>query len=141
MKNKNKELVKHKTFWQNFYDTISCSQLPHNFLTPDILKTVDLFEPYGEGNSQLNFYTEKVKIVDANLIGTDKSHLKLTLQCGGTKWPALYWNAADKIKRDFDIGHTVDVIYQVTRNVFNGMENTQLIITDLCRSGEHEIIS
>ena len=65
------------------------AQLPHNYLSPDILKIVDLFEPYGESNASLNFFTDKVKIVDANLIGTDKTHLKLTILCGGTKWPAL----------------------------------------------------
>ena len=117
------------------------AQLPHNYLTPEILKTVDLFEPYGEGNPGLNFYSQNMKIADATLIGNDKSHLKLTLLAGGTKWPALYWNASEKIKRDFDIGDSVDVIYQVSRNIFNGMETTQLIITDLCRSGEHEIVS
>ena len=116
------------------------AQLPHNYLSPDILKIVDLFEPYGESNASLNFFTDKVKIVDANLIGTDKTHLKLTILCGGTKWPALYWNASEKIKRDFDIGDTVDIIYEVSRNIFNGMENTQLTIVDLCKSGEHKIV-
>lgn len=116
------------------------AQLPHNYLSPDILKIVDLFEPYGESNASLNFFTDKVKIVDANLIGNDKTHLKLTILCGGTKWPALYWNASEKIKRDFDIGDTVDIIYEVSRNIFNGMENTQLTIVDLCKSGEHKIV-
>ena len=116
------------------------AQLPHNYLSPDILKIVDLFEPYGESNASLNFFTDKVKIVDANLIGTDKTHLKLTILCCGTKWPALYWNASEKIKRDFDIGDTVDIIYEVSRNIFNGMENTQLTIVDLCKSGEHKIV-
>ena len=116
------------------------AQLPHNYLSPDILKIVDLFEPYGESNASLNFFTDKVKIVDANLIGTDKTHLKLTILCGGTKWPALYWNASEKIKRDFDIGDTVDINYEVSRNIFNGMENTQITIVDLCKSGEHKIV-
>ena len=66
--------------------------------------------------------------------------MKLTILCGGTKWPALYWNASEKIKRDFDIGDTVDIIYEVSRNIFNGMENTQLTIVDLCKSGEHKIV-
>lgn len=117
------------------------AELPQKYLTQDIIKISDLLEPYGELNPSLNFLTKNMKILNASLMGkTEKMHLKLTLCCGSQKWPAIYWSSSDKLKRDFDIGDSVDCIYQFERNYFSGMESYQLIISDMARSGEHEII-
>lgn len=114
------------------------AQLPHNYITSDMLKTVDMFEPYGDSNPKLHFYSQGLKILEINLIGNDKSHSKLTLQCGATKWAALYWNSFEKVKKDFDVGDTVDIVYEFTRNTFNGIESIQFNIIDLCRSEENK---
>ncbi|MBR5581223.1 MAG: single-stranded-DNA-specific exonuclease RecJ, partial [Treponema sp.] len=56
------------------------AEIPHDYLTPNLLKTIDLFEPYGEGNPQLLFFSRKLKIVSADIIGKgEKKHLKLVL--------------------------------------------------------------
>lgn len=107
------------------------AELPQNYLKPEILEVVDRFEPYGESNPQLTFLSRGMKIVDAIVIGKTRTHLKLTLSYGSNKWPALYWNAVDKFKTEFDIGDYVDVLYQITRNDFNGTVTPQLIITDI----------
>ncbi|AEE16520.1 single-stranded-DNA-specific exonuclease RecJ [Treponema brennaborense] len=111
------------------------AEIPHEWLTPDLLKTVDLFEPFGEENPPLFFFSRKLKIIGADILGkTEKKHLKLTLAGGKTKWPALYWSAAERLGTDFNVGDTVDVLYQVNRNTFNGMETAQLIINALEKS-------
>lgn len=110
------------------------AELPQNYLKPEILKIVDKFEPYGEGNPVLTFLSRKMKIVSADIIGKTKTHLKLTLSFGENKWPALFWNMAEKLKTEFDVGDYVDVLYQITRNEFNGSVTPQLIITDMHRS-------
>jgi single-stranded-DNA-specific exonuclease len=69
------------------------------------------------------------------LIGKPEAkHVKLTLDTGKNKWPALYWQAAEKVKRDFDMGDTVDLVFNLNRNWFNGQETPQMIVTDLRRS-------
>lgn len=111
------------------------AELQPKYLTPDILKTIDLFEPFGEANPPLLFMTRKLSIVSADIIGkTDPQHLKLTFACGGTKWPAMFWKESARLKRDFDAGDTVDVVFQITRNTFNGIENLQMIISDIQKS-------
>jgi single-stranded-DNA-specific exonuclease len=57
--------------------------------------------------------------------------VKLTLDTGKFKWPAVYWNAADKINVDFKMGDEVDLVYRVNRNWFNGAETPQLMVEDL----------
>ncbi len=108
------------------------AELPHDYLSPELLKLVDTFEPYGEGNAQLNFMAKSVKIIGADLMGkTEKQHLKLTLNCGAYKWPAVFWQASDRLKRDFDIGDTVNAVFQINRNTFNGVENAQMVLLDV----------
>ncbi|MBO7485868.1 MAG: single-stranded-DNA-specific exonuclease RecJ [Spirochaetaceae bacterium] len=110
------------------------AELPPNYITPDLLKLVDTFEPYGECNPQLVFLAKKLKIFAADLIGKDASHLKLTLSCGSTKWPALLWSGAERFKRDFDIGSYVDIVFNINRNTFNGVETPQMILLDIKQS-------
>lgn len=110
------------------------AELPQNYLKPDILEVVDRFEPYGESNPQLTFLSRKMRIIDANIIGKIKNHLKITLSYGANKWPAMYWNSVEKLKTEFDVGDYVDVLYQITRNEYNGSITPQLIITDMHKS-------
>lgn len=113
------------------------AQLPHQYMTADLLKITDMFEPYGEKNPPLNFMICDTKILSADIIGKgEKLHLKLTLDCGKHKWPALFWNAADKLNKDFSVGEKIDAVFQVNRNVFNGVESPQIILTDVIRSSE-----
>jgi single-stranded-DNA-specific exonuclease len=60
-------------------------------------------------------------------------HVKLTLDTGKFKWPAIYWNAAERVKVDFDKGDTVDLVYTVSRNWFNGTVTPQIMVRDLKR--------
>ncbi|MDR3334106.1 MAG: single-stranded-DNA-specific exonuclease RecJ [Treponema sp.] len=111
------------------------AELPHAYLTPDIFKVIDRFEPYGEGNEPLLFMARGLKITDLNFMGkTEAKHVKLTLDAGKYKWPAVYWQAADKVKREFDKGDMVDLVFRVTRNNWLNSDTPQLIITDLQRS-------
>lgn len=111
------------------------AEIPHDYLTPNLLKTIDLFEPYGEGNPQLLFFSRRLKIVGADIIGKgEKKHLKLVLAGGKHKWPALFWNAAERLGKDFVLGETIDVVYRLERNLFNGMETAQMIIQEAEKS-------
>jgi single-stranded-DNA-specific exonuclease len=105
------------------------------FLTTGLFELVDRFEPYGEANSPLSFLARGLKVTDISLMGKPEAkHVKLILDTGKVKWPAIYWQAVDKVKRDFDKNDTVDLVFTLNRNWFNGSETPQLIVTDLKRS-------
>jgi single-stranded-DNA-specific exonuclease len=113
------------------------AELPHSYLTPDILNLVDCFEPYGEENEPLIFTSRNLKVVEISLMGKPEAkHVKLMLDAGAVKWPAVYWQAVEKVRKDFDLGDQVDVVFRVTRNWYNGKETPQLVISDLKRSGQ-----
>jgi single-stranded-DNA-specific exonuclease len=115
------------------------AELPPSYLTPDILKIIDRFEPFGAENDPLTFLVRKVKVQDIQFMGKHGvKHDKLTLDTGKNKWTALYWSAADKVKKDFDINDQVDLVFKITRNFYNGSETPQIIVTDLKRSREED---
>jgi single-stranded-DNA-specific exonuclease len=112
------------------------AELPHDYLSPDLLKLVDRFEPYGSENSQLVFMTKKIAVKDINFIGKPEAkHVKMTLDSGKYKWPALYWQSADRVtNKEFGISDKVDIVFNLTRDYFKGNETPQMMIIDLKKS-------
>jgi len=110
------------------------AELPPPYLKPEILKLVDRLAPYGSGNPPLLFMTRGIKVTDLNLVGNGAKHVKFTVSAGSYKWPALYWKASEKVKREFDEGDTADILYEVSRNYYRGYEIPQLVIKDLKRT-------
>jgi single-stranded-DNA-specific exonuclease len=111
------------------------AELPHEYLKPELSDLVERFEPYGEGNPPLVFMAKGVPIAQADIVGKqEKSHLKLVLDFGKHKWPALWWNAAGKFGREFGASDKLDVAFKLTRNYWNGMETPQLVILDAKRA-------
>ncbi len=108
------------------------AEIPLTYLSPDLIRVVDLFEPFGEGNPPLSFLSRGLKVAHCELIGRrELNHLKLLFDAGKTKWPAVYWNAAAKFPGEFTVGDTVDIVYRLSRNSYGGGENLQLIVLDL----------
>jgi len=117
------------------------AELPHDYLKPDIAAVSERFEPFGEANEPLVFLSRNVPIADVQLVGKkEQNHLKLTLDFGKHKWPALVWDGAQRLQRDFSFdydskkGDRIDLVFKVTINRFNGMEQPQLEVFDLRRS-------
>nr|WP_062327740.1 single-stranded-DNA-specific exonuclease RecJ [Treponema endosymbiont of Eucomonympha sp.] len=105
------------------------AELPHSYMTPELLKLADRFEPYGHENPALHFLVKGAKIAAADIMGkTERKHLKLTLQCGSYQWPALFWGEAERYGRDFTKGDLLDAVFTVKRETFNGTEKPELIL-------------
>lgn len=113
------------------------AELPHAYVTPELIHISRLFEPFGEENDPLVFCSKQVSMIDAQIVGKNgKNHLKLTLDFGTYKWPAMLWDGADRLERDFSFrnGDKVDILYKVTMNYWNGEERPQLELYDIRRT-------
>lgn len=110
------------------------AELPFEYMSPELLNLVDSFEPFGQGNPNLKFLVKNAKIISADVMGkTEVQHLRLTIDCGKYKWPAIYWKAAERLNRDFTVGDKVDIVFEATRNLFNGNETPQMNIVEMER--------
>lgn len=113
------------------------AELPHTYVTPELINICRLFEPFGEENDPLVFCSRQVSMIDAQVVGKNgKNHLKLTLDFGTYKWPAMLWDGAERLERDFSFrnGDRVDILYKVTMNYWNGEERPQLELYDIRRT-------
>lgn len=95
----------------------------------DIMPQLDCLEPVGSENPQAVFISKGVQVVRAKAVGRDENHLKLTLKGNNS---AVF----DAIA--FRQGHwskvlppTIDIVYTIERNFFNGNIYTQLNIRDI----------
>ena len=108
------------------------AELKPEHLTPDLINLVELLEPYGEGNPPLIFLARGLSILEASVMGkSEVQHLRLLLDSGAYKWPAVYWSGAERLSRDFSLGDRVDVVFRMGRNYFQNRENLQLTILDI----------
>ena len=66
------------------------------------------FEPCGHGNEKPVLLSRNVRVTDARAVGSDRSHLKLTLKDGPVTWPGIAFS-----KADLELSETVDVVYSL----------------------------
>ncbi|MBQ1948851.1 MAG: single-stranded-DNA-specific exonuclease RecJ [Treponema sp.] len=108
------------------------AELPAEYITPELLNTVNLFEPFGEGNNDLIFLAKALKIQDMVAVGkTERQHLKIIFDCGKYKFTGMFWGEGERMNRDFSTGDKVDVLFNITRNTYNGNITPQMILIDM----------
>lgn len=108
------------------------AELPVSFLTPEIFNLLDTFEPYGNDNEELVFFSKQIKVIDAMKVGKkDPMHLKLTFECGKFKFPGMFWGQGNRLNSDIKIGNSYDILFTMNKNYFNGISTNQLIIKEL----------
>jgi len=110
------------------------AELPPKYLTPDLEGVVRSFEPYGQANPELRFLARSLFLEKVDFIGKEQNHLRLLLTGGGYKWPAVFWNAADRVPAEFSLHDRVDAVFEYTRNFYNGNDTVQLVLLDMRRS-------
>ena len=108
------------------------AEIPDRYMTPRLRDLIELFEPFGEGNPPLVFMVKNAVISDLSLIGKrEQNHVRLLLDTGTSKWPAVFWNAADRIGRDFAKHDRVNIAFRLGVNTYQNQENLQLTILDI----------
>lgn len=110
------------------------AELPVKYLKPELEEVVHRFEPYGQQNRELRFLARRMVLEEAQYIGRDQDHLRMLLAGGGYRWPAVCWGGAERYPRDVAVGDRLDVVFEFTRNYYNGNNTIQLVVLDMRRS-------
>lgn len=92
----------------------------------NILQTL---APFGMANYEPVFMTESVEVCDVRTIGKDRSHYKLLLEKEGKRLEAVAFNMVDQYK--LAISNTIDVVYTIDFDTWNGKNKVALKIKDL----------
>ena len=108
------------------------AEIPPSFLNPEVFDLIDIFEPYGSENRELLLITKGILVSDAMTVGKrEPQHLKLMFDTGKFKIPAMYWGQGERLRKDISVEKKYDIIYNISRNYFNGIVTNQIIIKDL----------
>ena len=116
------------------------AEIPLKYLGPDLYKVVERLAPYGEAHPPLLFYTAGLRVINCEVVGKKEHlHLKLLLDTGKYKLPAMLWNGVEQYGQNFKIGDQVDVVYRFHKNCYQNSETLQLIVCDLALSGQKRL--
>ena len=101
-------------------------------LPSDILELLDRLEPYGQNNRRPLFRSDRLRVVDRRVVGrTVPGHLKLKLSDEKTQWDAIGFGLGARVN---EVGNTVDIVYVIERNSWEGRVATQFRMIDIRRS-------
>ena len=116
------------------------AEIPKTMLTPDLYETAARLAPYGEAHPPLQFFTEELAVDSCDVVGKrEQVHLKMILNTGTYRFPAMLWNGVELYGERFRAGERVDVVYRIQKNTYMNTETIQLIITDIARTGERTV--
>ena len=104
-------------------------KIPSDILNVKILDEIDKLKPFGMGNEQPLFLTENFVIVNCDIIGKDRTHLKLKLYDGNRYHKAVYFGGA-RYEKELAVGDKVDLVYILNKNEYNGNTYLDLVIKD-----------
>ncbi|MCF7929265.1 MAG: hypothetical protein K9L68_10845, partial [Spirochaetales bacterium] len=117
------------------------AELPPAYVDSRIGRIIDYFGPYGEQNPPVTFLSRGMEVGSIDLVGSGNEHVKMLVQpAGGSgkeRFPALYWNAADKINGKLKPGSRIDLVYRVEWNFFQQTKTLQFVILDMHFGDEH----
>lgn len=100
----------------------------------ETMESLELFKPYGQGNSQPKFLVKSCKLVAANTVGQNGNHIKGALGDGrGTVRNFIGFSMKEKIE-GISPGELLDVVCEPAINEWNGNREIQLKLIDLRRT-------
>ncbi len=103
-------------------------EVPLHAMRPDLLPELAHLQPTGQENPPAVFVSRGLKVVRSQVIGKDRSHLRLTVSDGRITYDAVA----------FRFGHlhgqlpaAIDLMYSYEMNEYNGRSSLQLNVKDL----------
>ena len=106
-------------------------ELPVLNLNQNLYDAIQKLQPFGMKNPEPTFLTKNLVIEDIRLVGNGGKHLKIQLksQNSKVKIDGIAFGMGEG--NGFKIGDSVDVVYNLSENEWNGNKNLQLKIKDI----------
>ena len=101
------------------------AMLPLSSLGRETYKVVSKLAPFGQGNREPVFLSEKVKVVDSRIGGGGGKHLKLKLRDGQVLWDAIAFDLGDR-----ELSTYLDIVYNLEADHWNGRDQLRLNVLD-----------
>lgn len=100
----------------------------------ELMQGLEQFAPFGEGNPKPLFLTKNLTITDIQPVGAEGKHLRLNVQSPEGSVKKMIGFSFGKIISEYQIGEKIEVVYELGVNQWNGTQELQLKIVELCKS-------
>ncbi|HWQ99920.1 MAG TPA: single-stranded-DNA-specific exonuclease RecJ [Candidatus Methylomirabilis sp.] len=105
-------------------------ELPLEDVSWPLTDTIGRFAPYGCGNPEPTFVSRGLHVVSSGTVGQDGRHLRFVAKSSlGTAQKFIAFNHGKRIA-DAPVGGSVDVVYTVGVNEWNGRKEIQCKVVD-----------
>lgn len=102
-------------------------------VTHTLAEALEQLEPTGEGNPQPLFLTRGLSVSQAQLIGAEEQHLRLTVTDGSLACEAIAFRWGTRVD---DLPGRLDLVYHVEQDEWNGKRRLPLNVRDIGASEE-----
>ncbi len=99
-------------------------------------KALKRLEPFGEDNEKPVFSLLGARILAIDTVGADKKHLRMKIAAENVFLQAIGFSMAE-YAAFFKNGDLVDVAFSVDINLYQGVENVQIILKDMKKSSSN----
>jgi single-stranded-DNA-specific exonuclease len=104
-------------------------ELPFSQINHDLYTAIQQFAPFGQSNTEPTFVAKNVIVKDVRILGKEGKHIKLLLEQEGTFLEAIGFGFAEKF--DGTVGDSIDIMYNITLNTWNGKSKVELRLKDV----------
>jgi single-stranded-DNA-specific exonuclease len=104
-------------------------KIPAGIINERLLNEIEKMKPFGIGNDQPLFVSGNLGIVNADVIGKDRKHLKLSLYDGNKYHKAIYFGGVER-EKELKVGEKIDLFYTLKKNEYNGNKYIDLVVRD-----------
>lgn len=96
-----------------------------------IFEQIEKFQPFGEANPVPRFSAGKISVVEIRSVGAQQQHLKLKLKSQNNRYfEAIGFGLGEWLPKLLP-GDTIDLVYEILVNEWNGQRKLELKIVDL----------
>jgi len=95
-------------------------------ITPRLMRELEMLPPFGCQNPQPTFWAGPLDVISSKAVGND--HLKLRLKQRGIVFDSIAFGRGELHPLQ---GESVDALFHVGTNTWQGMESIQLVVVDL----------
>lgn len=113
----------------------------------ELYDVLDKFKPFGQANPKPRYMAQGVIITDLQPMGKDGKHLRLMVKHKSNKIrKTIGWNLCSTSTgsinwgKELQVGTKIDILFEVDINEWNGSRELQLLIVDLKKSINSEIL-